>query len=192
MPRLFTKSPNRSRTNSEGREPEPNDGNENRENVNPEAAPSNAEGDVPPPRSNASSANNSRRNSQSSPDNESFRQTFAWLQEVSDKVQACENLALGRIFVNSLARQYGQAELTDEDVLEIEDMCEAYVEKDMAEKNEFKEFMAKEILAKTLEVKQDAEEKARNLILNSQMEFYAVSQSLNSENHRASQITDTM
>ena len=170
MPRLFTKSPNRSRTNSEGREPEPNDGNENRENVNPEVGPSNAEGDVPPPRSNASSANNSRRNSQSSPDNESFRQTFAWLQEVSDKVQACENLALGRIFVNSLARQYGQTELTDEDVLEIEDMCEAYVEKDMAEKNEFKEFMAKEILAKTLEVKQDAEEKARNLILNSQKE----------------------
>ena len=147
MPSIFSKSPTRSRNSSVGAA-EPEVG-ANDTNVPPNSeqdfsgsvpgtegtaegnSPSNEQGDDPPPFSNDDSGY--------SP------QTFDWLRRTSEKVQACEMFPNGSLYLDSLSKLYGQSELTDDEVVDIEHVCQKYVLNETTQREEYRDYVSKEM-----------------------------------------------
>ena len=147
MPSIFSKSPTRSRNSSVGAA-EPEVG-ANDMNVPPNSeqdfsgsvpgtdgtaegnSPSNDQGDDPPPFSN---------------DDPGYSpQTFDWLRRTSEKVQACEMFPNGSLYLDSLSKLYGQSELTDDEVVDIEHVCQKYVLNETTQREEYRDYVSKEI-----------------------------------------------
>ena len=169
MPSIFSKSPTRSRNSSVGAA-EPEVG-ANDMNVPPNSeqdfsgsvpgtegtaggnSPSNDQGDDPPPFSN---------------DGPGYSpQTFDWLRRTSEKVQACEMFPNGSLYLDSLSKLYGQSELTDDEVVDIEHVCQKYVLNETTQREEYRDYVSKEIQAYRYEIQRENEEKAKSLILGS-------------------------
>ena len=167
MPFIFSKSPTRSRNSSVGAvEPE---GGNNDTNVPPNSEqdlsgsvpgtegtaegnnPSNEQGDDPPPFSNG--------------DSDYSPQTFDWLRRTSEKVQACEMFPNGILYLDSLSKMYGSSQLTDEEVVNIERTCDGYVLNETIQRDEYRNYVSKEIEAYKHAIQRENESKIRNLIL---------------------------
>ena len=169
MPSIFSKSPTRSRNSSVGAA-DPEVG------VNDMNVPPNSEQDFSGsvPGTDGTAEGNSPSNDQGddsppfSNDGPGYSpQTFDWLRRTSEKVQACEMFPNGSLYLDSLSKLYGQSELTDDEVVDIEHVCQKYVLNETTQREEYRDYVSKEMQAYRYDIQRENEEKAKSLILGS-------------------------
>merc|ERR1711983_258351 len=71
----------------------------------------------------------------------------------------------GILYLDSLSKMYGSSQLTDEDVVNIERTCDGYVLNETIQRDEYRNYVSKEIEAYKHEIQRENEKRVRNLIL---------------------------